>query len=174
MTLKKKDGTNFNLSCPNPLIKDQERWDKSKLISYNKFGIKKTLYFSETKEELILEEKLPEIITEPEIKIPEIVETSETPEIVGKLESEKDQKIDNGVIEVWCQPKVGKSFKFEAVVVEINDFSIVIYTNVKLTTGSTIYPTNNKRWWEVKNVIEETKDEYLVSSIITNFHPYFV
>lgn len=179
MVLKNKDGTDYKLSGPNPLMKSQILWNaKQELIKYNKFGQLKIL--TSNQQESI---KTETAIEEFDVKTfeTEMKEASkeETPEIVERLpEVEVGKRSDEGVVEVWCLPKLGEvygeKFKFESVILENSDLYFVLYTNVKLTPGSILYPRIfDKRWWRVKNIKEEAENEYLVSAMISYYQPNF-
>jgi len=172
--LKNKDGSDFKLSGPNPLMADQTFWGK--FILHNKVG---NLIF----------EKDPKIRPKPISPIRK-EEPKEIKEEIVEVVT-KTQFIPNST-EIWCLPasfkeykdgltqdmhkkiRYGKKFKFPGVIRETKEVYIILWCNTKaVSEGSIIYPRNQEtQWWRV----QETKPEnngYLVYATITDYHPDF-
>ena len=180
MVIKNLDGSEYKLKGPNPIMKSQNLWDEFEIHNMNfeeiidkfKNEHKKSTILNLNKDEIIIEDlKKPENIekTEPVIEkqTEEIIETvSEEPEKIIKNEEKNDFEINKTT--VHCLPanvsikedylygdvkkiiKYGEKFKFDAVLLEISDFQISLWTNLKLSNESIIYPKNSdKRWWKI-------------------------
>lgn len=195
MPIKRKDGTTYKLTGPNPIMVTQDRWDRSKLVFHNFCWKGKTVpdtsaitpYSSAFRLNPVGEKPMmvqPVAVPEPEVKV-----TYEEPEpIVQQAEPE----VFKNKIQVWCLPakikdvkdslygdsyrtiKYGEKFIFEGIVVENNDLTFSIWTNVPhVAPGAVIFPRNeDKRHWRVSTVTPKTGG-YLLNCIMSDFQPDF-
>lgn len=167
MAILSKDGSVYVIRSPNPLVKDQEQWDSSKLVFHNfswdeiranaapRMKKREATRMpdppppippppetrQETKEETLPEEKTFDL---PHIKYKVISHC--LPAIVQK-------KKDSLYGESWERLTYGRKFVFPLIVVESTDFSFDFWTsdpNRQVTERSIIYPFS----YEVYN--EET------------------
>ena len=181
MALKNRDGTEFKLTRPNPIMSEQVFWDKDKLILHNKIG--RSIILSDDTQPV---KNIPLVQEHKEYKKPDepvIVKSLEEPE-VGEIESDK--------VQVWCLPasykeykdamygdsyrkiRYGNKFLFEAIIQDQGDLHIVFWTNTKaVTEGSVLYPrTYDKRWWRVETIHQE-ESGYSVYATISDYQPSF-
>src|SRR5688572_12320219 len=107
MALKNRDGSDFKLNKPNPLMAAQQAWDRGvKLIFHNKFGKIVTVTDTTPPAKPIplpqTEENMKNFwLDQPKAAEPVVVETLEEPE-VGIAESDK--------VQVWCLPASFKEY----------------------------------------------------------------
>lgn len=173
VAIKNKDGSTYRLTYPNPIILLQDFWDKSKVILHNKVGV----HFTVTSEEMA---------TKPPVKesIP-IVQSLEEPDQVGDVAED--------TITCWCLPAIyqkfedplyneeyrkvtyGEKFLFEAICVDQTDFNLVLWTNTKtVTESSVLFPrTYDKRWWRVVKTEPDPQGGILLSCTMSDYHPHF-
>lgn len=160
MAIKNKDGTVYKLTCPNPLMQEQDIWSAD-VIFHNHFGIKVCIP-DPARKPIIKEEvvkELPQVVVEPSFMadiwcLPAIYE-----EVVDPLYGEKHKRIN-----------YGNKFVFKAKLMEMSDLFIILWTeNQEVTEGSIIFPqVKDKRWWRVA----EIKDN-LLRCVITDYQPNF-
>jgi hypothetical protein len=177
--LRNKDGSPFILNNPNPLVKNQA---SENLILYNFIWD----YLDEEQSKILHQkiEHTPIIHSEEPEKEPEPVQIPEPKEIIIKTTLKEEKKLQNTIL-VYCLPKTassyGEKFTFEGVFVRREDFSIVLWTPIKLELLSIIYPSRyidgdipfgDFQWWKVKE-IQEKKQGYLVTAIISEIQPDF-
>lgn len=88
--------------------------------------------------------------------------------------SQNRRKKDSLYDEVTVRTKYVDSFTFEAIVLSVNDFTLIFWTRLeKLTIGSILYPQNDsKRWWEIKE-IESVPGGHKIVCVITKNTPAF-
>lgn len=196
MAVYKKDGSVYKLNGPNTLMFSQEKWGSfathnlknlanlkmESNIPHVVLGQKKE---PEQKKEIVIAQEEPKI--EPVIE--EKIEIKEEPHIVQPLKNEfegfnrtimhcalakREEKKDSLYDETIVRTKYIDSFTFEAIVLSINDFTLVFWTRLeKLTIGSILYPQNDsKRWWEIKE-IESVPGGYKIICVITKNTPAF-
>ena len=155
--IKNKDGSTFKLRGPNPLMKEQDQWEK--FITHN-FGWK------------------PEGQIMPEEHIVLKYTTSNPTLTTNKFASHClpiiiETHIDELYGEIKNTSKYGNKIMFEFFLVSQDDLSITFWTNIKLEIGSIIYPINkDKRWWKI-NRQEEKNEGYLYSGIGSDICPSF-
>ena len=139
---------------------------------------KKTTILNLNKDEIVIEDlkksdnniKLePEINEKPTENIIQIETPKEEPILKEQLpEKEENNNFEINKTSIHCLPanvsikedflygdvkkivKYSEKFKFDAVLLEITDFQISFWTNLKLSNESIIYPKNSdKRWWKI-------------------------
>jgi len=198
MVIKNKDGSEYKLSKPNPHMKNQLVWDSFELhnmnfenikglIEKNKVKIKEIeIEQAETEEEVIQEEVIQEEVIQEEV----IQEFKKEVKELVKEEIKEEISVKKTLI--YCLPariKVhedilygeikktityDKKFKFEAVILNITDVGMDIWTNaVVIEKESILYPQNfDKRWWKV-NRISNKFDGKILSCVLSSITPSF-
>lgn len=172
MAIKKKDGTPYVFSKPNPIMGTQALWSKTEpILIHNKVKIGQRYLkteFTEIEEEEIEEIEQPQVVKE-EIKIIKKIETPDT-------------KIHEGIIDVWCLPCVkykdgkityGEKFILESQILDVADLYIQILAAGKVEPKSILYPkTKDRRWWKVSSC---TKDDeyYVINAVVSDYQPSF-
>jgi hypothetical protein len=178
MAISNKDGSVYVIKSPNPLVKEQEKWDSSKLVFHN-------FTWEEIRSNAAPRMKRQEArtIPDPPSPIPEPLpapkpeayerEDDKANEVPNKQQEEKtfdlphikykvishclpaivQKKKDSLYGESWERLSYGRKMVFPMIVVESNDFSFDFWTsdpNGQITERSIIYPFS----YEVYN--EET------------------
>lgn len=191
MPIKNKDGSFYQLSRPNPLMREQNFWDDSKVVLYN-FKWKSIVVPSEIKEDVLIEPSYEEPANNivPEVASCEDVVVSVSYQ--NKTEQNED-KVFKGQIRAYCLPAVvveyndrlyDQSYKTihynEKIIVDIKvisqkDINAVFYSkDDRITVGSILYPiTMEKRWWKVIQVNELVLSGYEVLCEISDKQPSF-
>lgn len=197
MVIKNKNGSEYRLKGPNPIMKNQNLWDNFEIHNMNfdetidhfKKTTNKTVLLNFNKDEITIEDKSPKIKEAQQETKQEIKQ-----EIKQEVKQEIKQEVKNSQIKktiIHCLPanvsikedslygdvkkiiRYGEKFTFDAVLLEITDFQISFWTNIKIENESIIYPKNSdKRWWKIIN--SEVKFEgnvfhAKISSITPNF-----
>lgn len=198
MVIKNKDGSEYKLKRPNPLMKSQLLWDYFELHNMNfeeiKDLIKKPQILNNKKEEskkIIIEEEK-EAKTETE-EIEEIFKNEEPKEDIKKpIENNKDASSSVRKTLIYCLPaktsiyedflygevkktiSYDKKFKFEGVILNTTDISMELWTNaVEIEKESILYPQNfEKRWWKV-NSISPKFDGKILHCVLSKITPSF-
>lgn len=183
MALKNKDGTEYKLNKPNPIMIDQTIWEKEKLILHNKIG--KLVVLPDKTERVVFDHQTI-------MKTKELLEKSAEPVIVKQLEEPEVGNNEDDKVQIWCLPasykkykdslygeeykkiNYGSKFLFEAISIEQDDLSFIIWTNTKaVTEGSILFPrTYDKRWWRVQSIREENGG-YTIAAMISDYQPKF-
>lgn len=185
MTIVSKDGSVYLLKSPNPLVKQQEKWDLTKLVFHNfnweeireKAEIKKTAPKKEP------EQKTVKISTEPKENYSPPKEQPEQKQITPK-EDEKtfdfplikyktisyclpaivEKKQDNFYGESWGRITYGNKFTFPSVITNSTDFSFEFWTSdphTQISEKSIIYPFSYEVYNERTNSYDKVPyDEY--------------
>lgn len=187
MVIKNKDGSEYKLSKPNPHMKNQLLWDSFELhnmnfenikglIKKNKVEIKKTeVRIEETKEEAIEEIiKKEEIAAKEEVLIKQEEESSVKKTLIYCLPAKIKFHEDILYGEIKKIITYDKKFKFEAVILNITDISMDIWTNaIAIEKESILYPQNfDKRWWKVNNISSKF-DGKILSCVLSSITPSF-
>jgi hypothetical protein len=165
MAIMSKDGSVYVIKSPNPLVKDQEKWDSSKLVFHNftwdeiRANAAPRMKKQETRKISDLPEPLPEPPplpkappkteeTKQETPTQQDEKTFDLPQIKYKVLSHclpaiVQKKKDTLYGESWERLTYGKKMVFPLIVVESNDFSFDFWTsdpNGQITERSIIYP----------------------------------
>lgn len=233
MPIKDKHGNIYKLRGPNPIMNQQQEWDKGKVTVFN-LGYKSEVVtdnrnpkreFEEglinISDELELyegqeEEMMPQFIEPEKTKVLSakqfLKEINEEPVPVPKVEEpvikfeEPKQPVqitvdaktarilrDRGE-EYHCAPAIGEKvhkdalygssytttrygekFIFDAVVIDMSDFQLQIWSVRHITKGSIIYrkdPEGGERWWRI-NEVEPKSGGYLSVANISELNPDF-
>ncbi len=186
MVIKNKDGSEYKLSKPNPHMKNQLLWDSFELhnmnfenikglIKKNKVEIKKIEI--EEAEEIEVEEKVKAEVKEvkvEEVKVEEKEEISVKKTLIYCLPARIKVHEDILYGEIKKIITYDKKFKFEAVILNITDIGMDIWTNaVVIEKESILYPQNfDKRWWKV-NSISSKFDGKILSCVLSSMTPSF-
>jgi hypothetical protein len=190
------------LTRPNPLIINQDRWDKSKVTVYN-ISWRQVVINPDAKldedDRKILEEirHEPQVIVEQKVAVKEVVTSPEIP--IVKNEKPKDKFLEDHVIVFHCLPAIirqhtdslygdsyqkidyGDKFKFEGVVIKQDEYFLAFWTNLeKLENNSIVYPSmyrngakyNQFRWWKTMQT-EPKNGGLIVSCTISDHQPHF-
>lgn len=177
MAIKNKDGSEYTLRKPNPIMKTQNLWDGFEIHNMNfneiidqiKNHQKKTTILDLNKEEIVIEDKKKTEDEPKKVEIKKILE-SEVNQNIPKKEPiiTKDENPEVKKIVIHCLPakisikedslygdvkkivKYGDKFTFEAAILDISDFEFIFWTNIEISRESIIYPKNSdKRWWKI-------------------------
>lgn len=203
MVIKNKDGSEYKLKRPNPLMKSQLLWDYFELHNMNfeeiKDLIKKPQILNNKKEEskkiIIEEEKETKTKTETEEieEIEEIVKNEEPKEDIKKpTENNKDTSSSVKKTLIYCLPaktsiyedflygevkktiSYDKKFKFEGVILNTTDISMELWTNaVEIEKESILYPQNFEKRWWKVIEINKKFDGYLITCSSSSITPSF-
>jgi DNA-binding protein YbaB len=196
MVIKNKDGSEYKLSKPNPHMKNQLLWDRFELhnmnfenikglIKKNKVEIKEKVEEVEELEELVEQEEELEVVKK---EIKEAIK--EVKEVIKEVTKEEESSVKKTLI--YCLPakikfhedilygevkktiNYDKKFKFEAVILNITDVSMDIWTNaIIIEKESILYPQNfDKRWWKVNNISSKF-DGNILSCVLSSINPSF-
>jgi hypothetical protein len=159
MTIKNRDGTNFQLVKPNPLRINQNIWNSH--IMHNKFGKIVVVSSSEEAQQDISDDYMQEI---GEDRVQIWCLPAHTKEFTDSLYNEKYVKV-----------RYGKKFIFSGILIEMADLSMILWTDTRaVTEGSVVYPrVKDKRWWRVQEVKADDKEGYLLRCVVTNYQPDF-
>lgn len=177
MAIKNKDGSEYTLRKPNPIMKTQNLWDGFEIHNMNfneiidqiKNHQKKTTILDLNKEEIVIEDKKKTEDEPKKVEIKKILE-SEVNQNIPKKEPiiTKDENPEIKKTIIHCLPakvsikedslygdvkklvKYGDKFTFEAAILDISDFEFIFWTNIEISRESIIYPKNSdKRWWKI-------------------------
>lgn len=167
--IKNKDGTIYKLKGPNPLMKEQDQWNKFKIHNFNWEPESKPNSIPEPlqiKSDFVIKESKPEPRPEPN---QEFTTKSTAHCLPVVIEVHKDSLYG----EVKSVSKYGDKFLFEFLLVSQNDMVIVFWTDIELENGSIVYPINkDKRWWKI-NKKEKKESGYLYAGINSDICPDF-
>lgn len=155
MTIKNKDGSVYVIRGPNPAMKSQTVWDKTKISLIN-FNIGKNVETEPTNYKPVIMETPKPIVEKQVIPEPVIVKPIDPPVIVPEpkvVETIKTTK-DKRIINMHCLPMTetgySNKFIFEGVVLQESDMQMMFWTNVELGIGTIVFPKNErKRWWKI-------------------------
>ena len=234
MPIKDKHGNVYKLRGPNPIMNQQQEWDKSKVAFFN-LGYKSEVVTDTRNPKREFEEKLINISDdlglyegEDEGPMPQFVEPEETKVLSAKqflreieetpvpvptpkveeppIKLEENEPVvlnvdaktarilrDRGE-EYHCAPAIGEKvhkdalygssytttrygekFIFDAVVVDVSDFQLQIWSVRHVPKGSIIYrkdPEGGERWWRI-NEVEPKSSGYLAIANISELNPDF-
>jgi hypothetical protein len=171
MPIKKKDGSYFRLSQPNPVMLKQDLWGQEKLILHN-FRFNEVVSYQYTN--MDDNEPEPTYVDLEDISLEEIsVPIRETPiiELPKKKEKKQSSIKKEDISFFYCMPAVitetfdplygetkssisyGSQFTFEGVMVLSSDLACQVWTNLtKIERGSILYVPSERRWWSVDRV----------------------
>lgn len=158
MVLKRKDGTPYLLSRPNPLMVDQSLWDEEKINLINFGEYEEKNYLKEIK---IINDEVQE---EDQKEIPKqiiyclLAETQEVKEI-------KDDLYEEVVIKKKIM--YTKKMQCQAVIISIDAMTMSFWTEEKLTKDTIVFLPQDKSWWKVSNITE------IYECILSDVQPSF-
>jgi hypothetical protein len=180
MTIKKKDGSIYKLRGPNPLMKEQDLWDKNEFILHNMKGFRQTLAdntevnpiasdFNHGQTTVIITPKKEE----------EPAEEQMPTNVFHCLPAIIRRHTDTLYNESYSTVKYDAPFTFEALVVDQSDLALQFWTSAvaadKITEGSVVYPKNTeKRWWRVQDRAVSWAGGYLMTAMPSDFQPAFI
>ena len=193
MAIKDNDGNVVRLKGPNPLMKEQEFWDKKSLVLLNmkwdsiiekctqpqRGKIQAIKPKPQPKAEVKLEPEPDNVVVLPQKEKPQKEEPQKYPSNVAKILAERKRSFH-------CLPTIltkdefgeevrvfSKKFIFEGVTVSEEDFSYSFWSDKKIEIGSIIFPiTLTKRWWKV-TAITEKSGGYLMMTTLSHLNPDF-
>lgn len=161
MAITSKDGSVYILKSPNPLVKEQEKWDSSKLVFHNftweeiKANAAPKIKRQEPRKMPDLPTPIPKPVAAEKGEEAEHVPTKkpddktfDIPHIKYKvisycLPAILEKKKDSFYGESWERLSYGNKMAFPLIVVESNDFSFDFWTsdpNGQITERSIVYP----------------------------------
>ena len=187
MVIKNKDGSEYKLSKPNPHMKNQLLWDSFELHNMNFETIKELIKKNKVEIKEIVVEEVEEEEEVEEVKIKAIEE-----EVKEEVKEEIKEETSVKKTLIYCLPArikihedilygevkkiitYDKKFKFEAVILNITDIGMDIWTNaVVIEKESILYPQNfDKRWWKVNNISSKF-DGKILSCVLSSITPSF-
>jgi hypothetical protein len=183
--IKNKNGKEFKISKPNPIMKFQELWEKYTIHNFFWEEFKETNLFKKSKNIKDIKEKIKEKEEEEEIKeqIEEQIEEQEKEKVYEKISKFKNQcyyieaqttiKKDNLYDDAKIKIKYKEKITIMVEIKQHNDLYLQFLSTKKLNKNSIIFPKNkDKRWWKI---IEEKEEEdiYAYSCIPSDFAPSF-
>jgi len=144
--IKNKDGKEYKISSPNPLMRFQELWKE--YTTYN--------FFWEEIKQKFEEQKFEEQKFEDECFY-----------IEAKTSTKKDNLYEEVKIQIKYKEKILIKIKIE----EYDDLYLSFIFDKKLNKNSIIFPKNkNKRWWKITKE-EQKQDLYFYYCIPSDFNP---
>jgi hypothetical protein len=178
LTIKKKDGTDFRLQGPNPIMTEQELWDKYTLHN-----------FASDEEFIHAAPTLPTFESLDDVQTEEIeVSVKETP---VPPQPPKKKHPDKNTIRVLCLPATfqqtidpvygetkstlmyGRQFAFDCEVEDTNDITCRLKTNLMMVEKqSIIFFPKERRWWKVASA-EKNKDVLILNCLLSDIQPSF-
>jgi hypothetical protein len=180
MTIKRKDGTPFTLSKPNPIMTKQEVWDdlmiatnfKYEEISYRptRNRLKQGVVFvdvteetTEYKEPIVELSKRNEFAPSNRNKMVCYVLPVETKTIIDPLYGETQKK------KVY-----GKQFTMEIEFIKTNDLMCEIWTNSipSIEKNSIIFIVEDRQWWRVQSTNPD-KNGIHIACMVSTENPSF-
>jgi hypothetical protein len=197
MPIRNKDGTEYRLKSPNPLVKQQERWgdnivlhnlkwesvmlpDESDLIPLVSDLKPKQEKIEETLP--VQKEIKPEIIPPKQEVKPEEKSSINTKNIILMHCLPAAEKVikDELYGDIKTKIQYGDKFIIEGLVVEQNDLTFKFWTIIDLGKKSILYPYKWKngpsvgdfRWWQVTST-EIKANGFLINCIISTYQPHF-
>jgi hypothetical protein len=180
--IKNKNGEEYKISKPNPLMKYQDLWNIYTLhnffwnetIEENKKQIKENI--NKINEQIEEKEEIEEI--EQEIEAIEIVEKDIIQEIGVEcyyLEAENTSFLDNLYGDKKTKIKYTQKKIININIDSYNDLFLYFTHDKKLEKNSIIFPKNkDKRWWKINKVKKEEEKDYSYECIPSDFTPSFV
>lgn len=180
MPIYNKDGTEFKLSGPNPIMKNQDLWGEFTI--HNMDFLSKTFKF-QTKTppppvNLVVKESFLEALDAAKNEIVEPPPKPKEENILEKtfiycLPAEIKQRSDSLYGDVYQTIQYGNPTSFEGVIISQSDIILEIWTDANFDKGSILYPkTNSKRWWRVQEKKPKASG-WLLASIPSDFQPSF-
>lgn len=182
--IKNKDGNQYRISRPNPLMKNQELWEiytthnfvwESIIIKSEKSKNQESDIMPEEKK-IELEQKNIKIEPE-EVSIPVIPKTKEKFKeleeahlLVAENIINKDELYNEDI-------KVATKYRQQkTILIKIefyNDLNLVFESKEEITKNSVIFPKNkNKRWWKILKINKKEKI-FTYNCIPSDFTPSF-
>lgn len=192
MPIKNKDGTDFKLRGPNPLMKEQELWDATLFVLHN-MKFKPVVSTADTAVTPVKTDF--KVCEDPKVEAPEqtivgpIIESTSEPKIVQGPRPDLGIKLIPchclpAEIKVHIDPLYGdskksfvydsKQFTFEFVMIDQTDMDMRIWTTIShIGVGSIIYPQNSdRRWWRIQSKTS-MKGGWLYDCVISDYQPPF-
>ena len=173
MVILKKDGSVYKLKSPNPIMQEQDLWEKYIVHNMN-LGEKS------------FEEKN---VTLKEIVAPQIVNLEPTNKIVVEDKPKPQPKIKT--TNMYLLPAVSRQIKdelygdvktkieyqdqllIETVILELTDRKLSFWTRIDIAQNSIVYPqTQDKRWWKIITKQEKTGG-WQYETIFSEYQPSF-
>jgi hypothetical protein len=183
MVIKKKDGSFYKISGPNPLMNNQYLWKDYKKYNFDWLP------------EVVKDETFINVIKDQEVKPEEKQEEKEQEQKVIKQLAEKIIKSENikkyNPIPCFCLPakttekkddlydesfrrtEYLEKFTIEIIILDKDDLYIKIWCKDQLTEKSILYPRNkDKRWWKIIEVSSAPSGYYYLGST-SDYTPSF-
>lgn len=201
MPIRDIDGKVLKLRGPNPIMKEQEIWDKSKISLINMHwesvvveDNKKTVstkvqeFYEQPEKQIIPEEPVQNVVVIPtpkKIEEPKIEPPKEIP--IPKVDSKVADIIEQRKRLYHCLPAVTvkddfygtsrkvyqQKFTFEGIALEEDNFKMTFWCEKQLEAGSVVYPVAlTKRWWKVIANADKSGG-YIMECITSDINPDF-
>jgi hypothetical protein len=171
MVIKNNDGTVFKLQGINPLMKGQDRWEKSAwTVSYlpNEIILKDPKRI--TPEGYLEEDAVPAISG---VVVPQ-TEVIYCKPLFNKIEEDPVYGTKK-ILPMW-----GDKYSFEAIKTACNGITAIFFTRLpsdnisKLGRGSILYVFKEREWWKVQNTEPSEGDGFNIHCVLSDLKPSFV
>lgn len=191
MALKNKDGTIFKLRGPNPLMNQQQFWDRGKVTLINMVFSEVTNADTRRTPEKVFREyhAQPEPQQEPVSNVGVLPRPQPKPKI--QVDSDTAQLLRDHKVIFLCLPveecvhkdelynekystyQYGEKTSFAGIIVAEGDLSIQFWTDRGLMENSIVYPqTKSARWWRVTSS-EPRSGGYFCAGVASDVNPSF-
>lgn len=203
MPIKDKDGKVFRLRGPNPVMENQQFWNKEALVYYNMQF--ETLTMPDSKRTIAHKIKehthhkpvpqfVPEPVPEPVVKPVQILELPPIPEIeveITPVRQEMPQTVTSRLVWFHYLPverkKVedrryatinyistyGEKSKFQGIVVDETELALVFWTEAQLKEKSIVCPMNYSKCCFRVEENEEKSGGYVYTCSVSDINPDF-
>lgn len=186
MSIKKKDGSFYKISGPNPLMNNQDLWKDYKKYNFDWLPevVKDGTFFNIIKDQEIIkepEEKKEKEQEQKTIKLEQLTEKIIKNENIKKynpilcfcLPAKNTEKKDDLYDESFKRTEYLEKFIIEIIILDKDDLYIKIWCKDKLTEKSILYPRNkDKRWWKITEVSSAPSGYYYLGST-SDYTPSF-
>lgn len=171
MPIKRPDGKPLELDKPNPLLATQDFWDFDN----------ETIYLHNFKKPIaiVIQEKhmtkpTPRILTKELIE--EKPKTTSPPRkkmLVHCLKAVREEHIDDLYGDKYHTINYKGKFTFEAILINVNDLSISLWSPTdNVTDSSIIFPEGDMKWWKI-NSVKPSENGFLLEGTPSIDHPDF-
>jgi hypothetical protein len=167
--IKNKNGKEYKVSKPNPLMKFQELWEKYTIHNFFWQELKEINFFKETKKE----EKINQ--TEKKTKEKKIEQENKSNKqitLCWYVEAETTSKKDELYEEIKTKITYKEKKLIEIKIEEYNDLYLNFSSKEELLKNSIIFIKNkDKRWWKIKKEQKLEEEKYFYFCIPSDLTP---
>lgn len=134
MTIKRKDGSIFSLTKPNPIMQDQSFWDDDKVIlhnfNYEEISFQSINYAQEEKKE----------------------QNDAYKQTIHCLIAEIREVFDPLYEETKTSISYKNKLTCEAILITNDVLKMTFWTEEKLTRGTIVYVPDDRCWWKIQEI----------------------